>query len=99
MLVVIFRLSMFSMKFTSVCLPQSIRSITGAIFVTYKPVQPWGAESLLAVRAFKACVTQTGAVDVVTLGPILTVAVEGTLLAVCTDRALLLAPGTSDILY
>lgn len=90
---------MFSMEFTSVCIPQSIRSITGAIFVTYKPVQPWGAESLLAVRSFKACVTQTCAVDVVTLGSILAVAMEGTLLPVCTDRALLLTPGTLDILY
>lgn len=90
---------MFSMVFTSVCLPQSICSITGAVFVTYKSVQPWGAESLLAVRSFKACVTQTGTVDVVTLGPILTVAMERTLLAICTDRALLLAPGTVDILY
>lgn len=87
------------MMFTSVCLPQSICSITGAVFVTYKPIQPWGAESLLAVRSFKACVTQTGTVDVVTLGSVLTVAMEGTLLAVCTDRALLLAPGTLDILY
>lgn len=85
---------MFSMEFAYACLPQSIRSITGAIFVTNKPIQPWGAESLLAVGSFKTCVTQTGAVDVVTFGPILTVAMEGTLLAVRTDRTLLLAPGT-----
>lgn len=87
------------MVLTTVHLPQSICSITRAVFVTNKPIQPWWAESLLAVRSFKACVTQTGAVDMVTLGPVLTVAMEGTLLAICTDRALLLAPGTLDILY
>lgn len=53
-------------------LPDGVRGITRAILVTDEAVEAWGAEPLLAIRAFKPYFTQTGSIDVVTLGSVLT---------------------------
>ena len=73
--------------------PDGVGRGTGAVLVTDETVEPRGTEPLLAVRALEACVTQTRPVDVVTLGPVLTVTPLAALGPVGTDGALVLAPG------
>uniref|UniRef100_A0A8C1WTA9 small monomeric GTPase n=1 Tax=Cyprinus carpio TaxID=7962 RepID=A0A8C1WTA9_CYPCA len=70
--------------------------LTGAVFVTDETVEAWWTEPFLAVTPFESCITQTRSVDVVTLGPILTVTVKGTLGSICANRTLFLAPGNSE---
>lgn len=53
------------------CLPHGVGGITGAVLVTDKAVETWGTKSLLTIRSLKPGFTQTGSIDVVTLGSIL----------------------------
>lgn len=74
--------------------PECVCSFAGAVFVTDESVQAGGTEPVLAAGALKALVAQTGPVDVVTLGPVLTVTLVGTLRPVGADRAFILASGS-----
>lgn len=73
-------------------LPDRVGGVTGAVLVTDKTVEAWGAESLLAVRAFEACFTQTGSGDVMTLGSILTLTLLVTLRTKGSHRTVVLTP-------
>lgn len=53
-------------------LPHSVGGITRAVLVTDEAVKARRTESLLTIRAFKACFTQTSSIDVVTLRTVLT---------------------------
>lgn len=74
-------------------LPQSVGGITGAVLVADEAVQAWGTESLLAIRPFEPCFTQTGPIDMVTLGSILTLTPLVTLRTEGAHRAVILTPG------
>lgn len=74
-------------------LPHGVGGITGAVLVTDEAVQAWGTESLLAIRAFKACFTQAGSIDVVTLGSILTLTPLVTLRTIGAHRTVFLTSG------
>lgn len=74
-------------------LPHSVGGITGAVLVTDEAVEAWGTESLLAIRAFKPCFTQTGSIDMVTLGSILTLTLLVTLRTKGAHRTVILTPG------
>lgn len=54
--------------------PHGVGGITGADLVADEAVETCGTEPLLAIRAFKARFAEAGAVDVVTLGAVLTLA-------------------------
>lgn len=73
-------------------LPYSVGGITGAVLVTDETIEAWGTESLLAIRPFKPCFTQTGAIDMVTLGSILTLTPLVTLRTVGAHRTVILTP-------
>lgn len=73
--------------------PERVGGVAGAVFVTDEPVESGGAEAVLAARALEAFVAQTGAVDVVALGAVLTVAFMSALRPVRPHGALVLAPG------
>lgn len=74
-------------------LPHSVGGITGAVLVTDEAVEARRTESLLAIRAFKASFTQTGSIDMVTLGPILTLTPLVTLRTKAAHRTVILTPG------
>lgn len=73
-------------------LPERVLHPAGAVFVTQESVLAGGAETVLAARPFEAVVAQTGPVDVVALGPVLTVTLVGALRPVGADGAFVLAP-------
>lgn len=73
-------------------LPHSVGGITGAVLVTDEAVEARGTESLLAIRAFKASFTQTGSIDMVTFGSVLTLAPLVTLWTKGAHRTVILAP-------
>lgn len=73
-------------------LPDCVAAITGAVLVTDEAVKARGTEPLLAIRAFKACFTDTGSIDMVTLGAIVTLTLLVTLRAVGADRTVVLTP-------
>lgn len=73
--------------------PQGVGAITGAVFVTDKAIETRGTESLLATRAFKASFTETGSVDMMTLGSILTLALLVTLQTEAAHGTVVLTPG------
>lgn len=72
--------------------PERVLHPAGAVFVTQESVLAGGAETVLAARPFEAVVAQTRPVDVVALGPVLTVALVGALRPVGADGAFVLAP-------
>lgn len=74
-------------------LPHGVGGITGAVLVTDETVEAWGTESLLAIRAFKPRFTQTGSIDMVTLGSILTLTPLVTLRTKGAYRTVILTPG------
>lgn len=78
----------------SVEAPECVCSFAGAVFVTDESVQAGGTEAVLAAGALKALVAQTGPVDVVALGPVLTVTLVGALRPVGADRTFILASGS-----
>lgn len=71
--------------------PERVLHPAGAVFVTQESVLAGGAETVLAAGPFEAVVAQTRPVDVVALGPVLTVTLVGALRAVGADGALVLA--------
>lgn len=73
-------------------LPYSVGGITGAVLVTDEAVEAWGTEPLLAIRSFEPCVTQTGSIDMIALGSILTVTPLVALGTIGAHRAFVLAP-------
>lgn len=73
-------------------LPHSVGGITGAVLVTDEAIEAWGAESLLAIRPFKPCFTQTGAIDMMTLGSILTLTPLVTQWTIGAHRTVILTP-------
>lgn len=76
---------------TNSSVPECVCSFAGAVFVTDESVQASGTEAVLAAGALKALVTKAGAVDVVALGPILTVTLVGTLRPISANWAFILA--------
>lgn len=74
-------------------LPHGVGGITGAVLVTDEAIEAWGTESLLAIRPFKPCFTQTGTIDMVTLGSILTLTPLVTLWTIAAHRTVILTPG------
>lgn len=74
-------------------LPHGVGGITGAVLVTDEAIETWGTESLLAIRAFKPCFTQTGSIDMMTLGSILTLTPLVTLRTKAAHRTVILTPG------
>lgn len=72
--------------------PDGVGAVTGAVFVTDEAVQTRGTEPLLAVGAFKPSFTQTGPVDVMTLGSILTLTPLVTLQTEAAHRTVVLTP-------
>lgn len=73
--------------------PHGVGAITGAVFVTDEAVETWGTEPLLAIRAFKASFTETGSVDMMTFGSILTLTLLRTLQTEAAHRTVVLTPG------
>lgn len=73
-------------------LPHGVGGITRAVLVTDKAVEARGTESLLAIRAFKARLTQAGSIDMVTLGSILTLTPLVTLRTKAAHRTVVLTP-------
>lgn len=73
-----------------------VAAITGAVLVTDEAVKARGTEPLLAIRAFKACFTDTGSIDMVTLGAIVTLTLLVTLRAVGADRTVVLTPAAAE---
>lgn len=76
--------------------PERVVGLAGAVSVTEESVQARGAEAVLAARALEALVAQTGPVDVVALGAVLTVTLVGALRPVGAHRAFVLAPGQEE---
>ena len=74
-------------------LPRGVGGITGAVLVTDEAIETWGTESLLAIRAFKPSFTQTGSIDVMTLGSILTLTPLVALRTEAAHRTVILTPG------
>lgn len=79
--------------------PHGVGAVTGAVFVTDEAIETRGTESLLAIRAFKASFTQTGTVDVMTLGSILTLTLLVTLQTEAAHRTVVLTPGGHNALF
>lgn len=73
--------------------PECVCSIAEAVLVTQKSIHPRRAEAILAAGTLKALIAQAGTIDVVALGPILAVALVGTLWPIGALWAFLLAPG------
>lgn len=73
-----------------------VGGITGAVLVTDEAVQAWRTESLLAIRAFKPCFTQTGSIDMVTLGSILTLTPLVTLRTIAAHRTVILTSASTE---
>lgn len=73
--------------------PHGVGAVTGAVFVTDEAVETRRTEPLLAIRAFKASFTETGSVDMMTLGSILTLTLLVTLQTEAAHRTVILAPG------
>lgn len=71
---------------------ECVGGVAGAVFVTDESVQSGGAEAVLTAGALEALIAQTGAVDVVALGSVLTVTFMGALRPVRPHRALILTP-------
>lgn len=74
-------------------LPHGVGGITRAVFVTDEAIETWGTESLLAIRAFKPGFTQTGPIDMMTLGSILTLTPLVTQWTEAAHRTVILTPG------
>lgn len=74
-------------------LPHSVGGITGAVLVTDEAIETWGTESLLAIRPFKPSFAQTGSIDMMTLGSVLTLTPLVTLRAEAAHRTVILTPG------
>lgn len=74
-------------------LPHGVGGITRAVLVTDEAIKAWRTESLLTIGAFKACFTQTGPIDMVTLGSVLTLAPLVTLRTKAAHRTIILTPG------
>lgn len=74
-------------------LPHGVGGITGAVLVTDEAIETWGTESLLAIRAFKPCFTQTGPIDMMTLGSILTLTPLVTQWTEAAHGTVILTPG------
>ncbi len=72
--------------------PHCVAAVAEAVLVADEAVEAWGTESLLAVRAFKARFTQTGSIDVMTLGSVLTLTPLVTLWTKAAHRTVLLTP-------
>lgn len=73
--------------------PHGVGTVTGAVFVTDEAIETWGTEPLLAIRAFKASFTETGSVDMMTLGSILTLTLLVALQTEAAHRTVILTPG------
>lgn len=74
-------------------LPHSVGGITGAVLVTDEAIETWGTESLLAIRPFKPCFAQTGSIDMMTLGSVLTLTPLVALRTEAAHRTVILTPG------
>lgn len=72
--------------------PEGALRPAGAALLTQQPEEPGGAEAVLAARPLEAVQAQTRPVAVVTLGPVLAVALVGALRPVGAHGALVLAP-------
>lgn len=72
--------------------PHGVGAVTGAVFITDEAIETRGTESLLAIRAFKASFTQTGTVDMMTLGSILTLTLLVTLQTEAAHGTVVLTP-------
>lgn len=79
--------------------PHSVGAVTGAVFVTDEAIETRGTESLLAIRAFKASFTQTGTIDMMTLGSILTLTLLVTLQTKAAHGTVVLTPGGHNVLF
>lgn len=79
--------------------PHGVGAVTGAVFVTDEAIETQGTEPLLAIRAFKASFTQTGTVDMMTLGSILTRTLLVTLQAEAAHGTVVLTPGGHNVLF
>lgn len=73
--------------------PHGVGAIAGAVFVTDEAIETRGTEPLLAIRAFKTSFTETGSVDMMTLGSILTLTLLVTLQTEAAHRTVILTPG------
>lgn len=73
--------------------PHGVGAITGAVFVTDEAIETRRTEPLLAVRAFKASFTETGSIDMMTLGSVLTLTLLVTLQTEAAHRTVILTPG------
>lgn len=78
--------------------PHGVGAITWAVFVTDEAIETRGTEPLLAIRAFKASFTETGSVDMMTLGSILTPTLLVTLQTEAAHRTVILTPGGHETL-
>lgn len=74
-------------------LPHGVGGITGADLVTDEAIETWGTEPLLAIRAFKPCFAETGSVDMMTLGSVLTLTRLVTPRTEAAHRTVVLTPG------
>lgn len=73
--------------------PHGVGAVTRAVFVTDEAIETRGTEPLLAIRAFKASFTETGSVDMVTLGSIPTLTLLVTLQTKAAHWTVILTPG------
>lgn len=73
--------------------PHGVGAITGAVLVTDEAIEPWRTESLLAIWAFKPSFTETGSIDMMTFGSILTLTLLVTLWTKASHRTVILTPG------
>lgn len=78
--------------------PHGVGAITGAVFVTDEAIETRRTEPLLAIRAFKTSFTETGSVDMMTLGSILTLTLLVALQTEAAHRTVILAPGGHEAL-
>lgn len=73
--------------------PHGVGTVAGAVFVTDEAIETRGTEPLLAIRAFKASFTETGSIDMMTLGSILTLTLLVALQTEAAHRTVILTPG------
>lgn len=73
--------------------PERVGGLAGAVLVADEPVEARGAEAVPAAGPLEALGAEAGPIDVVALGPVLTVALVGALRPVSADRAFVPAPG------
>lgn len=78
---------------SSVSIPERVRGVARTVLVALEPIQAIWTQPLLAMSSFEPGLAHAGSVNVVTLCPIQTVALLGTVKAVRANRTLLLTPG------